>query len=403
MTADDNNRAFVELKSTLEKRNQELSETKERLEKIETDLDGYEKTNQKITADLSEKANFQKELKEKIEALEKQLYRMPAGSSKTESAEYSEMKKALDIFFRKDMTGKSADDLRLESKYLRTDNDSLGGYLTPPDYFLEILKKITEVSPVRQYARKVRTSRESLLVPVRETIVVGNWAGESTEFPSDTSKYGQRELKVNLLSVSSEVTIQMIQDSVFNIEDQITMDIAESFAKTEGAAFVLGNGVNKPEGILTTAGLANGVQVVPSGLANSFDADSLITIAGELKVGYDPAYMMNRRTLAFVRRLKDGIGQYLWTPGLANNYPSQINGYPYISAIDVPDVDTNAYAVIFGDFYRGYMIADHINMFIIRDSYTQSKFGKVVFNALRRVGGMVVLAEAIKVLKCSVS
>lgn len=402
MSADDNNRAFTELKSALETRNQELGETKEMLVKIESDLDKYEEKNQKLIGDLSEQKNLQKEMKEKIEALEKQLYRMPAGSSKTESTQYVEMKEALNIFFRKDITAKTASDIQLESKYLRTDNDALGGYLTPPEYYMEILKKITEVSPIRQYARKVRTSRESLLVPVRETIAVGNWAGESTEFPSDTSKYGQRELKVNLLSVSSEVTIQMIQDSVFNIEDQITMDIAESFAKTEGAAFVSGNGVTRPEGILTTAGLANGVQVINSGIASSFDADSLINIAGELKTGYDPYYMMNRRTLAVVRRFKDGIGQYLWTPGLANNYPSQINGHGYISAIDVPNVGTDAFAVIFGDFFRGYMIVDHISMFLIRDQFTQSKFGKVVFNALRRVGGMVVLAEAIKVLKCAV-
>src|ERR1700743_1593327 len=103
LTHEDNNRAFIELKNTLEKRNQELSETKERLEKVESDLDSFEKINQKNYADLQEKANFQKELKDKIEALEKQLYRMPTGSSKTESVEYTEMKKALDTFFRKDL------------------------------------------------------------------------------------------------------------------------------------------------------------------------------------------------------------------------------------------------------------------------------------------------------------
>jgi HK97 family phage major capsid protein len=247
------------------------------------------------------------------------------------------------------------------------------------------------------------------MIPVRETLLAGNWVGEADNFQVSNSSYGSRELKVFLLAVSSVTTIQMIQDSVFNIEDQIAMDISESFAQTEGQAFVNGNGVNKPEGLLarvngsivgTTAPNA-GIAYYPSGIANGFDADSLINIAGELKTGYNPMYLANRRTLAYIRTLKDGIGQYLWTPGLANQYPNMINGWPYMSTIDVPDIDVNSYPVIFGDIYRGYTIADHIALYMIRDNYTQSAAGEIVFNVLRRVGGMVTLGEAILALKCA--
>lgn len=400
----DANVAFKELKDTLQTRNQELSETKERLMKVEKDLDAYEEKNEVIANETLERKNADLEMKEKIADLEKQLLRMPQGKGKTDEEQKSiDIKKALNIFLRKNADQKSAEEREFEQKYLRTDNDPSGGYLTPPEYYQEILKKITEISPVRSVARILRTSRESLWIPVRETLLLGNWLGEGVDFQASTSKYGLREIKVNMLSVSSVTTIQMVQDSVFNIEDQITQDIAESFAFSEGRAFVVGDGINKPEGILTNVGTANGIQVVPSGIADSFDGDSLIDIFGQLKTGYNPAYMLNRRTIAYVRKLKDGLGRYLWAPGLAEGYPNTIDGAPYISAIDVPDIAADAYPIIFGDFYRGYTIADHIAMYIVRDNYTLSAKGQIAFNVLRRVGGMVTLPEAIKVLKCSLS
>jgi HK97 family phage major capsid protein len=398
----DAGQAFEELKKTIESKTAHLSESKEKIEKINATLDKYEEKNQALVKELEARKIAEIEMKEKISSMEKELVRIPAGKAAGEAEkEKLEMKQALDIFFRKTDNQKTAKELEIERKYLRTDSDPSGGYLTPPDYFNEILKKITEISPVRSVARIVKTSRESILIPVRETIVQGNWVGEGVDFTVNNSKYGNRDLKVNTLSVSSEVTIQMLQDSVFNVEEQVNSDISESFAATEGAAFVVGDGINKPEGLLAKAGASDGPQVINSGIANSFDGDSLILMAGELKTGYDPKYMLNRRTLAKVRTFKDGLGQYIWTPGLANNYPSLINGYPYVNAIDVPDIASNDYPVIFGDFYRGYVIADHVYMYVIRDNYTQSAKGKVVFNALRRVGGMMVLAEAIKVLKCS--
>ena len=390
-----------DMRKVLESKSHTQAEVKERVEKIDVVMSAYEAKNQEFTAALADSKKSQEELKSKILDLEKQLVRIPNNGKSVEDATTLEMKKALDIFMRKDDRNKTKEEFELERKYLRTDNDPSGGYLTPPEYYQEILKKIIEISPVRQYARVLRTSRESLLIPVRENILMGNWLGEGVQFQVSNSNYGLRELKVNMLSVSSVTTIQMIQDSVFNIEDQISMDVSESFAQAEGLAFVTGDGINKPEGILATAGLTNGIQVVNSGIATSFDGDSLINIAGQLKTGYDPRYMLNRRTLAVVRQLKDGLGQYLWTPGIANAYPSTINGYEYINAIDVPDVGAGNIPVLFGDFFRGYTIADHINMFVIRDNYTQSAQGKVVFNVIRRVGGMVTLAEAIKALKCS--
>ena len=76
-------------------------------------------------------------------------------------------------------------------------------------------------------------------------------------------------------------------------------------------------------------------------------------------------------------------------------------GQPYIEATDMPDVGSNTYPVAFGDFRRGYMIVDRVALAILRDPYTQATSGTIRYIARRRVGGQVILAEAIRKQKCS--
>ena len=106
-------------------------------------------------------------------------------------------------------------------------------------------------------------------------------------------------------------------------------------------------------------------------------------------------WMMNRSTIGQIRRLKDGDGEYLWAPGLAGGVPNTINGAPYVEAADMPDVGASAKPVAFGDFRRGYVIVDRIAMEMLRDPYTQATSGAVRMIFRRRVGGQVVLPEAI--------
>jgi HK97 family phage major capsid protein len=187
----------------------------------------------------------------------------------------------------------------------------------------------------------------------------------------------------------------MISDAAFDVEQEINNQITREFAKREGAAFIKGDGVGKPQGIVTNTD----IQEVNSGVSNDITADSLIEIAGELKDGYNPAYMLNRRTLARIRTLKGGDGHYLWQPGLGQGIPNTINGLPYFSAIDLDDVAAGNIPVLLGDFGEGYNIVDSDQMSMLRDPYSSASTGKVRFIARRRVGGQVVLPEAIKKLK----
>lgn len=382
-----------ELRKALEQKDANDAVVQGKINNIEKLLDEHEAKNAALVAKLADEKKQAEELKEMYENLEKKVLRMPRSAVK--AAEKSPELKAFEDVLR---FGKDYAAQKHEQKYLRTDINTQGGFLAPEEYIEEIIKRITEISPVRQVSRVRSTTRDSIAIPKRTELLAGYWVGEGAPMTEAQSTYGLETIKVNKLAVFTVATLEMLQDAAFNMEAEINQDIVERFAQVEGEAFILGNGVEKPEGILADPD----VQVLNSGIANSFNADSLIELTGELKTGYNPMFMINRRTLAFIRRLKDGNGQYLWSAGISDGQPNTILGYPYASAIDVPDVAVNSTPVIFGDFMRGYTIVDGNTMSMIRDDYTLAAQGKIRFLAHRRTGGQVVLSEAIKVLKCSV-
>lgn len=390
----------IELRKALEQKDANDVVVQSKINNIEKLLDAHEVKNQELVTKLAEEQKQAVALKEAYENLEKQVLRMPKSAVK--GAEKSPELKAFENFLRwGHPDGKDAYvgfGNSVERKYLRTDINTDGGYLAPEDYVTEIIRKITEISPVRQVSRVRSTTRESIAIPKRSALLEAYWTGEGAPMTEAQSSYGLETIKVNKLAVYTVATMEMLTDAAFNMESEINQDIVERFAQKEGEAFIIGNGIEKPEGILNNPD----IQIINSGIANSFNADSLIELTGELKTGYNPMFMLNRRTLAYVRRLKDGNGQYLWAPGIAQGQPNTIIGFPYASAIDVPDVDTDEKPVLFGDFMRGYTIVDGTTMSMIRDDYTLSTQGKVRFVAHRRVGGQVVLPEAIKVLQCAV-
>ena len=387
------------LRETVEKAQTEKKEkdvvVQDTISKLNTKLDGLEEKNQALATKQAEDEKTvvarEDEAKGRIDDLEKKLLRMPAGGASNEAK--AEVK-ALESFLCKGKGNLSPD----EVKYLRTDSDVEGGYLAPNEYVNEIIKAVTEVSPIRSIARIRRTSSKAIEVPTRTSVASGGWTGEGETKTGSNSNYGMLEIPVNKLTAVTIVTVEMLADAAFNMDTEINADIVETFGQLEGAAFVNGNGVKKPSGFMDNADIS----VRNSGVGNAITADSLILISGDLKDGYNGSYVMNRRTLATIRTLKDGQGQYLWQNGIANGLPNTINGDRYVSAIDMADIAANALPVAYGDFSRGYTIVDGVQLAFVRDSFTLADQGKVRIIAHRRVGGEVTQAEAIKHLKISI-
>lgn len=389
--------------STIKDYHKELEKTdkanKTTLKNITDKLDQLETANQELVKKQSEKDTKHEELQENVKSMEKKFSRFPSG---TDASVKSEAMKAFDKFLRTEkvefaMDRDSVKALKLDSmKYLRTDINPQGGYLAPNEFVIEIIKDITEISPMRQVAFIRQTTRGAIEIPTRTSLVGANWVGEGGDKPIDQSGYGLEVVNMRKIAAQSIITTEMLSDSVFNMEQEIRNDIIERFAQTEGLAFVQGVGVNRPEGFLQNSDI--GI-VESDGGGNILTDNSLIEITGELKTGYNPVYLLNRRTLATIRAFKGGDGHYLWQPGLAAGLPNQINGHPYVEVIDMDDIANDAFPVAFGDFKKGYTIVDGMDMTVIRDDLTQAGQNKIIFTFSKRVGGKVIQPEAILKIK----
>jgi len=361
-------------------------------------LNKLEDFNQELVKVQAEKDKKYEELQENIKSIETKFSRFPSG---TDGSEKSAAMKAFDKYIRIKSTEFAMDSesikaLRLDGrKYLRTDIDPQGGYLAPNEFLIELLKNITEISNIRQVATVKQTTRGAIEIPRRINLVGADWVGEGAIVPESQSSYGLETINLRKIGAQSIITHEMLNDAVFNMDQEITSDITERFAQTEGLAFVQGAGVNRPEGFLVNPDIG----IVETIAGGELTADSLIEITGELKTGYNPVYLLNRRTLATIRAFKGGDGHFLWQPGLAAGLPNQINGHPYVEVIDMDNIAANAFPVAFGDFKRGYTIVDGMSMLVIRDDVTQAGQGKVVFTFLKMVGGKVTLPEAILKIK----
>jgi HK97 family phage major capsid protein len=382
---------------TLRKEVEKAVPDKAVIEKCNAALDQYEVKNAALTKEIESAKTREVELKDRVDLLEKMAAGVGGGAGDADKQKAKIELKAFEKFITHGDKSLGAEEL----KYLRTDNSIEGGFLAPAEYVREIIKKITEVSAVRSISRVRSTGAGKMELPIRNTLVSASWEGEGETGDDSNSTYGLEKLPLSRLTVTVPITNEELMDAAFNMESEISADITEAFNQKEGAGFVTGDSVKKPQGFMHATAL--NVDTRNSGFASTLNFDSILLLTGDLKTGYNPVFVMNRKTVAFLRTLKDGVGQYLWQAGnVAAGVPNQVAGYSYVEMPDMDDIGTNAFPIAFGDFRQGYLIGDSMGLSVIRDPYALKKSGKVEFTFTKRTGGMVVKGEAIKKLKCAV-
>jgi len=390
-------KTFEEYKKALEDKS---AEGVEKQKKIEIKLDSFETINQANMAKVAEQEKSIEELKELNKEFEKKLLRSGSGDGTTSA---TPEEKAFGNFLRKGQNMAAEDRktlLDFQKSYLRTDSDADGGFLVPTQWATEIERTITEISALRPYSRVITIGTKSWFQPVRTTLLGSAMTAEAQALIEAISAYGGIEIFVKKITADVPVTNEALEDSAYNLESEVRKDILEEFDRKEGQQMVNGAGANEMRGIMVNPLISS----VNSGIATDISADSLIEVSGELKSGYKPIFSFNRKTLARIRKFKDGSGAYIWTPsgtaGLAPGVPNELNGYQYIIVPDMPDIGAGLYPVLYGDFKKFYIV-DRIGLTVLRDVFTQASTDKVLFIARKRTGCDVVVPEAFVKLKCS--
>lgn len=300
----------------------------------------------------------------------------------------------------------------LEGKALSAGTNPDGGYVVPIELDRTIERVVSEVSPIRAISSVMQISTGSLKKPVNMGGAGSGWVGEASSRPStDTPTLNMLEFPVMELYANPAATQTLLDDAYINIEQWLADEVQITFAEQEGAAFVAGNGVNKPRGFLAYDTVANAsyawgkLGFTVSGGAADFAATEpenvFIDLIHSLKAAYRTGarFVMNSATLAKVRKFKDGNDNFIWQPGLQNGQPDRLLGYAITEAEDMPDVGAGEFPIAFGNFNRGYQIVDRIGTRVLRDPFTNKPF--VHFYTTKRVGGGVKNFEAIKLLKIS--
>lgn len=387
--------------------------TLEKLSKLEAAMAKGEEIGQKLTkAEAEAKAAKDEadELKGRLDEMEKKFNRPQRPGSEEAKLE---LKAKHNLWLRGTVHAtalgyhnlpedekKAVDEVMAEMKALALTPDTAGGYLAPTEYVAEITKGVTEVSLVRSLVRVRSTMQKSIQVPKRTGQFAAQWVAEQGAKSETTGlAYGLDEITAHELYALVDISNQMLEDAAFDMEAELRGEASEQFAVSEGTAVVTGNGVGKPEGFLANANVAT----TNSGAATAITADGLLTLKHAIKTAYarNASFVMNRTSLGAIRKLKNGEGDYLWMPGIASGKPNTIDGDPYVELPDMPAEGAGLKPVAYGDFRRAYTLVDRIVMEFLRDPYTQATSGNVRFIFRKRLGGQVVLAEAIRTLTCS--
>jgi len=246
----------------------------------------------------------------------------------------------------------------------------------------------------------MKVGAKTTILPLRSNLVSVGWVGEGDQDSLSNSQYGQPLLTLKKIQVTVPVTHEELIDSGVSIVDQISSDVAEAFAQKEGEGYVNGTASpTQPQGFMNPGAIT---QETNSGNATQLTWQSMSEVTGKIKTGYRPIYGFNRFTRANLLQMVDGVGRPLWQAGnIAAGIPNTINGYSYIELPNMADIGAGNYPVVFGDFAKGYVIGDGIEMRVIRDDYTSKREGKVEFTFYRRTTGLVRLAEAFAKIKIS--
>lgn len=312
--------------------------------------------------------------------------------------------------------GREREVASLESKALNIGTPAEGGFAVPEELDHQIERRLREISPIRSIAGVVQVGSANYKKLVTVSGPASGWIGETGARPeTDTPTFAEVAPPLGEIFANPAATQSMLDDAFFDVEAWLSEELSLEFAEKEGAAFVSGDGVNKPAGFLTAPASADGDDIRPFGtlqtLATGVDgdfpsgdpADILFDLVHLLKAGHRSGarFVMNSATLNIIRKFKDADGDYLWRPGLAEGQPSSLLGFPVVEAEDMPAIAAGSLSVAFGNFQRGYLITDRLGTRVLRDPFSNKPF--VHFYTTKRVGGGVVNSDAIKVLKFALS
>lgn len=296
--------------------------------------------------------------------------------------------------YRKAMLDAFRSNFKRVSNILQEGVDADGGYLVPEEYDHRLIDTLSEENIMRRLATTITTSGEHK-INIAATKPAASWIEEGGALTFGDATFSQILLDAHKLHVAIKVTEELLYDNAFNLEGYILDQFGKALANAEEDAFLNGDGTGKPLGLFA----ATGGGTVAGTLTAAIKSDDMLDLVYALKRPYrkTASFIMNDKTLASLRKLKDNNGAYIWQPSYQAGEPDRVLGYA---------VHTSAYApedaIAFGD-YKYYNIGDRGTRSFseLRELFAGN--GMIGYVAKERVDGKLILPEAVQILKLKAS
>ena len=271
--------------------------------------------------------------------------------------------------------------------------DEQGGYLVPDEFERRLVDALQEQNFFRTLATIIQTSSGDRKIPVVTGHGEAAWMDENGLYPDSEDSFGQTTIGAYKLGTAIKISDELLHDSVFDLEGYIASEFARRIGTKEEEAFIVGDGKNKPSGVLEGAQAG----VTTAGATISFD--DVMDLYHSLRSPYrrSAVWLLNDTTVKALRKLKDGNGNYIWQPSVQAGQPDMILNRPYYTSSFMPDLAAGKKVMAFGDFSY-YWIADRQGRSFKRLNELYAANGQVGFLASQRVDGKLILPEAVKTM-----
>lgn len=282
----------------------------------------------------------------------------------------------------------------LRSNFRQVDNvlqekvDADGGYLVPEEYDSRLIQSLEGENIMRQLGHTLTTSGDHK-INIAATTPAAAWIDEGGQLTFGEATFKQALLDAHKLHVAIKVTEELLYDSAFNLENYILEQFGKALANAEEDAFLNGDGTGKPTGVFHQT---NGGTYLTE--VATLKADDIINLIHALKRPYrkGAVFILNDKTIATIRKLKDNNGAYMWQPSYQVGEPDRLLGYPVYTSQFAPENK-----IAFGDFSY-YNIGDRGTRSFKQLTELFAGNGMIGFVAKERVDGKLILKEAVQIL-----
>jgi HK97 family phage major capsid protein len=282
-----------------------------------------------------------------------------------------------------------------------------GGYTVPPEFYQSLMQVVAENTFIRPRAFVMPMAGASLQIPYLDITTVQSagvspffagvqmyWTAEAQTRTETEPQFKQLELKAWELSGYSVSSNVLLQDSVIGLEKFLMTLFAKAIAWFEEYAFLQGNGVGKPQGMLGCgAALAKNRDT-----ANQVSFNDLATMWSKLLPASwgSAVWTFSPSVVPQLLQLKDGANRAIFISidqGITKAPNWSLLGRPAFPTEKVPALGTKGDLMLLDPSL--YVVGDRMSVEVAASEHVNFLKNQMTWRVVERVDGQPWVEKAI--------